>query len=163
MKIAPTTLAFLLAISLAACSSDTDKAAQTDAATTTEQTADNAAPQEASAAMTQEEKLKDFYTRLRQAMIADDRRTMEELSYFPFNLQDQFIPRSQFGDLQLSDDIKNTLRNTDKVEKTRFTYSPPEQVAYNTGQLWEVNLGGPGLYIAMVNGEFKMVAFYYGE
>lgn len=163
MKLALATLVLALVCSLAACSSDADKAAQTDAAATTEQTADNAAPQEASAPMTQEEKLKDFYNRLRQAMIADDRRTMEDLSYFPFNLQDQFIPRSQFGDLQLSDDIKNTLRNTDKVEKTRFTYYPPEKVAYNTGQLWEVNLGGQGLYIALVNGEFKMVAFYYGE
>lgn len=163
MKIALATLACALACSLAACSSDADKTAQTDAAATTEQTADNAASQEASAPMTQDEKLRDFYTRLRQAMIADDRRTMEELSYFPFNLQDDFIPRSRFSELSLSDDIKNTLRHTDKVEKTRFTYSPPEKVAYNTGQLWEVNLGGQGLYIALVNGEFKMVAFYYGE
>lgn len=163
MKTALTTLAFILAVGLAACSSDADKAAQTGAAAATEQTAENAAPQEASAPMTQEEKLKDFYNRLRQAMIADDRRTMEDLSYFPFNLQDDFIPRSRFSELGISDDIKNTLRNTDKVEKTRFTFYPPEKVAYNTGQLWEVNLGGQGLYIALVNGEFKMVAFYYGE
>ncbi len=116
-----------------------------------------------------QEKLMEFWNNFKNAVANKDYKKITELTYFPFLQQESYVKPADFNPKDICDNMSSvgTISPTLNSQLASLTWQdlngnsikPP----FDSNSYAFVNINGPALTFASVNGEYKLIGISYGE
>jgi hypothetical protein len=111
-----------------------------------------------------------FWNAFKNAVLKKDYGTISQLTYFPFMEQNSYIKSADFKPKEIFDNISASITTTNPTINSGLTY-PAWQDAngnqisapFDANSFAFVNVGGPALVFAQINGKYKFIEISYGE
>jgi hypothetical protein len=125
---------------------------------------------EAKANSSRQVDLMTFWNTFKNAVMKKDYGTISQLTYFPFMKQNSYIKAADYKPKEMFDNISASIPTANPTLNSQLTY-PAWQDAngnqisapFDSHSFAFVNVGGPTLVFAMINGKYKFIEISYGE
>jgi hypothetical protein len=125
---------------------------------------------QAKANLSRQADLTTFWNTFKNAVLKKDYGTISQLTYFPFMEQDGYVKAADFNPKNIFDNISSSIFTVNPTLNSGLTY-PAWQDAngnqisapFDSNSFAFVNVGGPALVFAQINGKYKFIEISYGE
>ncbi len=102
--------------------------------------------------------LTEFWNDFKRYALAGDYDNITEMTYFPFLHQSTEMSRSEFKEFRFTEHFLKGMKTKKTPKQSEMMFS-----GFQSGELYEVDYQGQGLFFAKVNRDWKFIGLLYGE